>query len=297
MIHPAHLRAFHAVASEGGFTRGARALRVSQPTVSSQVKALEERYGVSLLERRGRQVTPTELGRRLLAVTRRLFSLEEEAEQLLGAARALRRGQLKVGADGPQHVMPLLAALERGYPGLEVSLSMGNADKVRRELLDYRIDVAVLALVAQDERLLAVPCWRSPLVLFVPRAHPWARRASVPLAEVAEQRMVLRETASVTRQIFADALAAADVRPRAVMQVESREAVREAVAAGLGAGVISAAEFGADPRLVAVPLQDVHLEMTEYAVCLRERRRLRTVQAFLEMVGQLVAAQGTAERQ
>src|SRR3546814_20175459 len=92
----AQLRALHRVASEGSFTRAAEALRVTQPTLSGQVKAREEGYGVRLLDRRGRRVEPTELGRALLDVTRRLFSLEEEADQLLSAARGLPRGHLRV---------------------------------------------------------------------------------------------------------------------------------------------------------------------------------------------------------
>src|SRR4030095_11995095 len=94
----AQLRAFHAVASEASFTRAAAALHVTQPTLSAQVKALEESYGVLLFARRGRRTEPTELGRQLLAVTRRYFGLETEAEQLLAAHRALSGGALWGGA-------------------------------------------------------------------------------------------------------------------------------------------------------------------------------------------------------
>jgi aminoethylphosphonate catabolism LysR family transcriptional regulator len=238
----AQLRAFHAVAREGSFTTAARALSVTQPTVSSQVKALEDSYGIRLFDRRGRRVVPTQLGNALFGITQRLFSLEEEAEDILAAARELDRGQIRVGADGPHHVIPILAAFNRRYPGLDVSLSMGNADTVLHDLRNYRIDVAVLAKIDDDSRLFAIPYRRSPLVLFVPRNHPCAKRTSIRLKEIADQRMILREAASVTRQIFQSALAEAGVRPQAVMQIESREAVREAVAAGLGIGVVSQAE-------------------------------------------------------
>ena len=83
----AQLRAFHAVAREGSFTTAARALSVTQPTVSSQVKALEDSYGIRLFDRRGRRVVVTELGKTLFAITRRLYALEEEAEDVLAAAR------------------------------------------------------------------------------------------------------------------------------------------------------------------------------------------------------------------
>src|SRR5687768_13461963 len=106
----AQLRAFHAVAAAGGFTRAAARLGVTQPTLSGQVKALEEAYGVELIERRGRQLALTEIGTALLDLTRRIFGLADEAEQLLGAARGLERGHLRLGADAPYHVLPALGA-------------------------------------------------------------------------------------------------------------------------------------------------------------------------------------------
>src|SRR5215831_17635441 len=93
----AQLRAFHAVASARSFTEAARALGVSQPAVSMAVRGLEEAYGVELLAR-GRRVTPTELGKALLAAVRPLFAIETEAAEILGQASDLVRGHLRVGA-------------------------------------------------------------------------------------------------------------------------------------------------------------------------------------------------------
>src|SRR6476661_2647656 len=98
MNHTA-LRAFHAVAVHGSFTRAAASLRVTQPTLSAQVKALEEEYGVALFVRRARRIALTDTGTSLLEVTRRLFALEEQAGELLSRARALTTGQLRIGAD------------------------------------------------------------------------------------------------------------------------------------------------------------------------------------------------------
>ncbi len=91
------LRAFHAVAEAGGFTRAAERIHVTQPTLSGQVAALEVRYGVKLFERRGRGIELTDLGAGLHEVTRRLFAQEAEAEQLLDSAQGLTRGLLRVG--------------------------------------------------------------------------------------------------------------------------------------------------------------------------------------------------------
>ena len=278
------LRAFHAVAAEGSFTGAARALGVSQPAVTIQVKALEETFGSGLLHRRGHRVTLTETGRGLLGIARRIFGLEQEAEELLSAARGLRGGRLRVGADGPYFVMGLLAAFVARYPGVRVTVAMGNSQSVLRDLEDYRCDVAVLADAGGGGRFHAIPYVCQPVVVFVPCDHEWAGRPGIRLAELDGRPMVVREAGSTTRRIFDTALARAGVTPRVVMELGSREAVHEAVAAGLGAGVVSRAELGGDERLWALEVADAKLESWEYVVCLKERRNLRTVQAFLDLV-------------
>ena len=280
----AHLRAFHAVATEGGFTRAAKSLGVTQPTLSAQVKALEDGYGVALFDRRGRGIVATTLGRQLLEITRRLFLLEEEAQELLARARDLTTGHLRVSADGPYHVVPFLAAFAQRYPAVHISLAIGNSQEVLDALLHYQADVAVVADLEPNLRLETILCAESRLVVFVPRQHPWARRRGIRLADLEGQPMVLRELGSMTRRLFERATAKAKIKPRVVMEIESREAVREAVAAGLGIGVVSEPEFGNDERLVSVPVADGDLVLRDYVVCLRERRNLRVVGAFLDLV-------------
>ncbi len=134
-MNHAQLRAFHAVAEAGGFTRAAERIHVTQPTLSGQVAALEARYGVKLFERRGRGIELTDLGHGLREVTRRLFGQEAEAEQLLTAAQGLTAGLLRVGADAPYQVIPLLARFNRRHPGIRLSMSFGNSERVLQELL------------------------------------------------------------------------------------------------------------------------------------------------------------------
>lgn len=278
------LRAFHAVASAGGFTRAAQRLGVTQPTLSGQVKALEESYGVELIERRGRQLVLSETGAALLELTRRIFGLTEEAEQLLTAAHGLERGHLRLGADAPYHVLPALGAFTRRYPKLNLSLTVGNSETLLRDLFDHRIDVAVVANLSPDPRLHAFPVRSDRLVLFVPKAHPWARRRSVKPADLKGQRLVLREPGSSTRHVFETAMARAGVPLEEVIEINSREAVREAVAAGLGIGVVSESEFGNDPRLVKIALAEAEVGATEYVACLADRKELRLIRAFLQLV-------------
>jgi LysR family transcriptional regulator, low CO2-responsive transcriptional regulator len=280
----AQLRAFHAVATAQSFTEAARALGVSQPAVSMQVRSLEEAYGVELLARGRRGVQPTELGRALLEATRPLFAIEAEAGELLQRAGTLLRGHLRVGADAPFLVVPLLAAFRRLHPQVALSLSLGNSSEVLRDLLDGRTDVAALSDRVEDPRLFAVAAGKSRQVVIVDKGHAWADRKSVKLRELHGVPMVMREQGSMTRRSIEGALRKAEIVPEVVMELGSREAVQEAVAAGIGVGVVIEAERGHDGRLVGLPIADVSVEHVEYVVCLQERRRLRAIKAFLEVV-------------
>jgi len=284
-MNHSQLRAFHAVASEGSFTKAAGALHVTQPTLSGQVKTLEEAYGVRLFDRRGRRVSPTALGQELLVLTRRLFSLEAETEHLLSASQGLRKGHLRVGADAPYHVTAALSAFTQRYPGIQISLTVGNSAELAHDLLEHKLDVAVLANVTGDSRFFAKPLRHDRLVAFVAKTHPWARRRRIDLADLSEQRLVLREQGSATRQIFETAMARRGLRRGEVLDMNSREAVRETVAAGLGVGVVSAGEFSKDSRLAILELTGGDMAMTEYVVCLAERQDLRLVRSFLDLLG------------
>jgi aminoethylphosphonate catabolism LysR family transcriptional regulator len=283
-MNHAHLKAFHAVATHLSFTKAAAAIRVSQPTLSGQVKALEARYGVQLFERRGRGIELTELGRALLDVTRRQFAAEAEAENLLASARGLLRGRLRAGADAPYHVIPLLAAFGRRFPGVRRSVSLGNSAQVLADLFAHRTDVAILPEIGPDARLYAVGFRSDRLIAFVERGHPWSKRRSVRLAELAGQPMVLREEGSTTRSIFTRATASTGVALTVAMEIGSREGVREAVAAGLGVGVVNESELGRDDRLHPLAIRDARLEVLETAACLAERRSDPVVDAFFALV-------------
>ncbi len=287
------LRAFHAVAVQGSFTGAGGALGVSQPTVSGQVRALEARYGVRLFERRGRRVEPTDLGRSLHAATVRLFAAESEAEQLLVTAREVAGGHLRVGADSPFFVVPLLGAFKRLHPGIQISVSLGNSEALLEDLRARRADIAIVPDLEPDSRLHAVVLHDDRIVAVVPRGHRWARRRSVDLVELAEvvdESLILRERGSRTRAALESALAGEALVPREILEIGSREGVREAVAAGLGVGVIAEREVGADPRLRTVPIRHGSLAVVEHAACLAERRAVPAVAAFLELLGRAPGA-------
>ncbi len=287
------LRAFHLVARDRSFTAAARSAGVSQPTISGQVRALEDSYRVRLLERRPRGARLTELGQRLFAITNRLFALEDEALALLSGVRTLARGHLRVAADSAYHVMPVLAELRSRHKGVTFSLSIGNSADVLKQLFDFEAEVAVMAKTVSDPRLHSLLLQHDDIVLFVPRRHGWAGRRRVKLQDLAGQAVVLRERGSIARETFEQALAESGVRPGSLIDVQTREGVREAVAAGFGIGVVFRSEFGNDRRFVSLAIADRRIEVAEYAVCLQESLRLGLVRAFMDRAAAMTGKPAT----
>ena len=286
---PSQLRAFHLVAESGSFSAAARQSGLSQPNLSGQVTALERAYGVRLFDRRGRSVLPTETGRQLHGITTRLFAVQDEAQALLEGERSLTRGHLRIAADSAHHVVAIMAALrQRG--SLTFALSIDNSAIVLDRLLRHEADVAVMAKSISDPRLHALRLRTDRIVLFVPAGHPLARRDRANLAALDGQELVLRERGSITREVLEQAMAAADIRPGAIVEVQTREGVREAVAAGFGVGAVFESELGDDRRFRPVAVADTDLEVAEYAVCLQERRRVALVRAFMDEAARLASS-------
>lgn len=283
------LRSFHAVAKEGGFTAAARAINVGQPTITTQVKALETYFKVELFHRRGRKVDLTDLGKALFGLSQRIMSLEAEAAGLLLAAGGFHSGTLKVGAVGPFHAIEMLSAFNERYPGIKLPVRTGNSREMLDLLLDFQIDVAVLAYVEGDERLLAMPYSRHPVVAFVNRSHPWWQRGAVCIEEFQDQPVVLREIGSTTRLAFENALTEAGITARIVMEIGSREAVWLAVEKGVGIGVVSDIEFIPHPNLRPVAIENADIYTYAHVVCLAERKESRIIRAFLQIAEALKA--------
>lgn len=287
------LWAFHQVAQEGSFTRAAIAGGVSQPTLSAQVRALEAAHSVNLFDRRRRGVTLTPMGQNLLSITTRLFAAKDEAAALLGRARTLAHGHLRVAADSANHVMPLLVQLKGDHPGLTFSLTVGNSADVLQQILDYKADVGVTAKRISDPRIHSLPLRVDQLILFVPKAHDWSYRKQVLIEEINGRALVIRERGSITREVFEAALSEKGIRPGSVIEVQTREAVQEAVLAGFGIGVVFESEVRNQIDLHTLKVENADLSVEEYVVCLEERRRVPLVFRFLDIAEELAFAVST----
>lgn len=276
-ITVAALRAFVAVVDAGGFSAAAQMLGLSQPSVSAQVQNLEEACGLRLLHRRGR-LELTEDGRTLLVRARLALARVDEFTRAAGDLTALRGGRLVLGFSSPAFAMPLLARFSAVHPGVEIATRIGNTGRLLADLAECRADVSVMACAAPPEEHETVVITRLALGLAVRVDDPLAGLPAVPLQAARQALLIQREQGSMTRTLFERAHVA-PLPPSLV--VGSREALKEAVAAGLGQGLLFEGETANDPRLAFVPFSAPEVSAVVCAVALREMRDVPAVAAFL----------------
>lgn len=282
----ARLRTFLAVARHASFSAGARAIGLSQPTATTQIQGLEREFNVELFHRRGRRIELTAVGRALLPIAQQMSMLEAEASNLLRDSGQLNRGQLKVGAVGPFHVIEMVDLYRRDYPQIDVSIRIGNSASVLADLENYVTDVGVLAGLHDDPAFVAQLYARHPVILFAHVNHPFARHDEVRLQALQGQPLLRREQGSTTRVALERELDKADVTPRIAMEIGSREALREAAIRGIGIGVVSEAEYIADPRLKVIRISGDPVCTETYLYYLAERRSSQVIASFLRSLAQ-----------
>jgi aminoethylphosphonate catabolism LysR family transcriptional regulator len=283
----AELKAFDATARSGSMSAAARLLGIRQPTISAHVAGLEKRFGVELFVRRGRGVELTTFGLALHEVSNRIYRAEQQAELLLLGARSQYEGHLKVSAVGPYNVLPMVKRYRTLFPRIRLAISVGDSRKIVESILDHRDDVGVMLHAVSDHRVHCVPYRRQPLIVFGAISHPLADLKTMMLSDLEGQEFVLREQGSQTRSIFESGLKAAGIRIRSSLEVGSREAVREAVAQGLGLGVVAQTAFVADSRLVVLPIGDMALSTHVHVICLAERQSAPLIARFIGVAEEL----------
>lgn len=281
------LKAFYMVARLGSITLAAKKLGLSQPTVTTQIRNLESSYGVELFHRGGRRLALSEEGVRLLPMVKGLLQQESDIEFFLRNS-GLGQGTLRVAATAPYYILDLVKIFRERLPQVEVSVEIGNSQQVLEWLEDYRVDVAASSQLLEDTRLIRRVLGTDPLVLAVHRSHPLAARASVPLAALTGHCLLMREQGSTTRKLTEQMLEEAGVKVGALLEIGSRESIREAVLRNIGISIIARHEVPHNPELRVISLEGAPV-MHEYLYCLKERRQARLPAAFLGLAQEVSA--------
>ena len=246
---------FRAVADQLSFRKAAEELYLTQPAVSLQIKALEEDLGVQLFDRSGSRIALTKAGKTLLHYAAQVSALLARAEHEVFALSGEHAGHLALGASTTiaQYVLPrLLSDFRRDHPRVHPTLISGNTERIVDAVAQQQIALGLIEGPAHSRDVKTEPFLVDELVLIVPAAHEWAERASVACSEITETPLLMRERGSGTRRVIEIALERQHVKRAAlqiVMELDSVEAIKSAVEAGLGAGFVSRWAIAKDLRL------------------------------------------------
>jgi DNA-binding transcriptional LysR family regulator len=235
------LRLFLALADSGSVSAAARAVHVTQPTASMQLKEISQTIGMPVYEVIGKRVFLTEAGRDLAETARAIAGEWESLAQKFDAMRGLTRGRLRVSlVNTAQYFIPrLLGEFYAQHPEIGVSLEVLNRDGVVARLRENLDDLYIMSMPPADVDLEDAVFMPNPLLLIAPASHSLAKRRKLTLEQLAGERFILRERGSGTRMAAEQLFSQQKFRPRLRMELGSNEAIRQAVAGGLGVAVLS----------------------------------------------------------
>ena len=233
---------FRALVATGSISGAARAAGVTQPTASVHLRELAEEIGLPLYEVIGRTVHLTEAGRELATSARAMQAEWEAYGQKVAALKGGERGRLRVAvvSTAKYFVPRLLGGFCAAHPGVDVALEVLNRDGVIARLRENLDDLYIMSRPPHDLALEDRIFLPNPLVLIAAQSHPLAKRRAVELRELSKERFILREEGSGTRLAVDAHFRAHRFRPQVRLVLGSNEAIKEAVAGGLGVAIVSA---------------------------------------------------------
>ena len=286
------LRSFVLVADASSISGAARAGFASQPALSKAIRELEKQLGLPLLERSARGVTLTEAGALLHEHARALFALEQQTEMALSALRELDGGTLRVGATTTlaSYVLPpLLGAFRQQHPRVTLRLERDNSRGIEAKLADYALDVAFIEGTPSHPNLVGRAWREDEVVLICAPNHALATRELAWPADLQNESWIVRERGSGTRQWVERALAPFDLPPSDAWEIGSAEAIKSAVASGLGIAFVSRAAARdqiALGKLCVVRVAEIEIRRPFYRLEVEGRPRSPVVKAFEAFLAQ-----------
>lgn len=226
-----------ALADHRHFGRAAEASFVSQPTLSTQIRKLEDELGVALVERAPRKVMLTPVGREIAERARKVIADVEQMAEIARRSRDPEAGTVRLGLFptlGPYLLPHVVPALRRRFPRLELLLVEEKTDQILARLRDGRLDAGLLALPIHDEQLHVEPLFDEPFLLAVPQQHPLASQHSLDVSDLDHQHLLLLEEGHCLRDQALDVCRMAGADERDGFRATSLETLRQMVAAGVG---------------------------------------------------------------
>jgi len=241
MINFNQFRIFYYAAKNLNFTRAAQELFISQPAVTVQIKAFEEFCGLKLFKKRGRRTWLTDEGQTLYNFAKTVITIEKEIENTLDNMRKLKQGILKIATTKAyaRYFMPLmLSSFHAKYPDIKIELNEGSSLDMTRSLLDFKNEVGIIAKAGNVPGIRLIPFSREEMAMIVAPGHPWARRESISLKELATEPFIMKEVGSGTRRLVDRLYKKKPFRPNILMETSSTEFIKQLVQRGDGVSIL-----------------------------------------------------------
>jgi len=270
-----------AIVEKRNYTKAAKSLFMTQPAVSMQVKQMEEQIGLPLFEREGKQVTTTEAGLELLHYAQNIRQQINEASEVMEELRGLKRGKLHLTmASTANYFAPqLIAAFHHKYPAARVTLDVTNRTGLLNALDNNTTDMVIMGTPPDGHQLTGIPFLENPLVVVAWPEHPLARQKSIRLANVADEDFIVREPDSGTRMATERYFAEHRLSLRPRMEMNRAEAIKQAVMAELGLGIVSLHTIEMElalKRLVILNVEDFPI-IRQWHIVHRDNKRFAAI--------------------
>jgi DNA-binding transcriptional LysR family regulator len=283
------LKVFEAVARHLNFTRAAEELHLTQPAVSMQIKQLEESVGLPLFEHIGKKIDLTEAGNELHHYSRAIAQQLDEAEEVMEALKGVHRGRLRVSVPSTANYFAtrLLAAFSQRYEGVTFSLDVTNRECLLRQLEHNERDLVIMGQPPRDLGLEWEGFMDNPLVVIAAPDHPLVGERDVPMDRLQEESFVVREHGSGTRIAMERYFSGQGVSLLSGMEMNSNEAIIQAVEAGLGLGIVSVHTLELElitGRLAIIDAHSFPIRRRWYVVHRKGKRLSPAARAFKDFV-------------
>jgi DNA-binding transcriptional LysR family regulator len=280
---------FERIAQTASFTAAAKELFLTQPTVSMQVKKLQETIGTTLFDQVGRKVFLTPAGEALLETSHQLFALIDSFENKVAAMQEVESGGLALaGTTTTEYFIPLILGIfHQRYPKVHIGLTITDRLSLSRRLAQNMDDLYLMGQLPEQEDVHVDPFVTNPLVIVAHPRHPLAKVKKIPCKKLCEQNFLMREPGSETRIALKRYLDQHDIKLTTKLELNSNEAIKQAVIGGMGLAVLSRYAVVADAelkRLVILDVEGFPLQEKWYLVYPKQRELSPVTQAFLTFV-------------
>jgi DNA-binding transcriptional LysR family regulator len=283
------MKVFEAVARLGSYTRAAEELHLTQPAVSMQIKQLEENAGLPLFEQLGKKIYLTQAGEEMHHYSRAIAQQLDEVDKVMADMKGVKRGRLVIAVASTANYFAarLLATFSQRYPQVTISLDVTNREGLLDHLDANDIDMVIMGRPPEGLDLVAEPFTENPLVVIAAPNHPLVATERIPLEWLQQETFVVREQGSGTRTAMERFFAEKRVRLSTGMEMSSNEAIKQAVQAGLGLGIVSIHTLQLELETKRLAILDVEFFpiLRHWYVVHRQGKRLSPVaQLFKEFV-------------